>query len=376
MILYIKNIVSLLNFFLLKFFFKRRNNPEHKNILFFNSEKIGDLIVSSVIFENDDIFSEGTEVYFLIKKNYAPLFYGYSGRIKIITYDYKKYKWFLPCRFVFLKYLRGLKVGKFYNLTPARGMLNDEISLLSGSDKIYAINNNKKYLRGYTGKITDKYYEDILFKDIKNEYVKHTKLLEAFGIDNKDIKFGNAKTFKIPASNYLIENESVKINEYIAISPLSTELDRTWGIENFRKLSNELALNYKVVLIGSAKEKKLLEKIRKGNKNILIDTSPLMDLPGIINHCLLFIGGDSGLTHIALKLGKPLLAILDGGYFNRYFPFRTEDKKNNYIYHMMDCFECGFECIYDKKYCLINIPYADVLNKALEILKDINNKYN
>jgi|WetSurMetagenome_2_1015567.scaffolds.fasta_scaffold05860_6 ADP-heptose:LPS heptosyltransferase len=372
MILYFKNIVSLFNFLFLKFFFWKRNNPGNKNILFFNSEKIGDLVVSSLVLENDDFFPEDVNVYFLIKENFYPLFENYKGGINIITYNYKKYKWFLPYRFIFIKYLRSLMIDKFYNLTPARGMLNDEISLLSGSNIIHAINNDKKYLKGFTGKITDKYYDEILFQDIKNEYEKHIKLLEMLGIYDKKNIFGNKKTFENSESNYLIEKKLVKRKEYIAISPLSTDLERTWGIKNYSKLSKELAETYRVVLIGSPKEKLLLERIRQDNKNILIDTSSLKDLPGIINHCLMFIGGDSGLTHIALKLGKPFLAILDGGYFNRYFPYRIEDKNNNYIYYLMDCFECGFDCIFDKKYCLINISYDDVINKTNKILKNLN----
>jgi ADP-heptose:LPS heptosyltransferase len=372
MILCVKNIVSLLNFFFLKFFFWKKSNPGNKNIIFYNSEKIGDLIVSSLILENDDFFPGDVDIYFLIKENFYPLFKNYSGKIKIMTYNYKKYKWFLPYRFAFLKHLRNLNIDKFYNLTPARGMLNDEISLLSGSNMIYAINNDKKYLKGFAGKITDKYYDKILFQDIKNEYEKHIKLLDMLGINEKIYIFGNKKTFENSESNYLIEKIFVKSDEYIAISPLSTDLERTWGIENYSKLSKELAGTYRVVLIGSPKEKLLLEKIRQDNENILIDTSSLKDLPGIIKHCLMFIGGDSGLTHIALKLGKPLLAILDGGYFNTYFPYRVEDKNNNYIYNMMDCFECGFDCIFDKKYCLVNISYEEVINKTNKILKNLN----
>ena len=367
MISYVKNIISLLIFFFLKLFFGKRNNPEFKNILFFNSEKIGDLVVSSMVLENDSIFPDDTDVYFLIKEKFFPLFENYKGKIKIIKYNYGLYKWFLPYRFKLLSGLRKLKLEKLYNLTPARGMLNDEISLLSGANKIFVMNSDKKYLKKFAGYIMDKDYSEIIFENIKNEYEKHKELLKIFS-GGKEILFSNKKTFVISETNELIIKNFVKKDEYIAVSPLSTELERTWGVENFTRLSTELAEKYKIVLIGSPKEKTLLEEIRNGNENIIIDTSPLNKLPGIISHCRLFIGGDSGLTHIALKLGKSLLAVLDGGYFNRYFPYKTEDSKNNYIFNLMDCFECGFDCIYDKKYCLLNITYESVINKVNEIL--------
>jgi ADP-heptose:LPS heptosyltransferase len=368
MILYIKNIISLVNFFLLKILFRRRNNPGHKNVLFFNSEKIGDIVVSSMILENDTVFPDDVKVYFLLKEKFSPLFKSYTGKFQIIKYNYKAYKWILPYRIKLIKKIRSLNLDKFYNLTPARGVLNDELSILSGANKIYAMNGDKKYLKCITGDIMDKGYTEILYKSVKNEYVKHTELIKSYS-GEKEILFKNKKTFVLSESNELVRKGLVKKDEYIAVSPLSSEPDRMWGTENFKNLCNELAENYKVVLIGSLKEITLLQKIRNKNENIFIDTSALSKLPEIIYHCRLFIGGDSGLTHIALKLGKPLLAILDGGYFNRYFPYRTEDKNNNYIYSLMDCFECGFDCIYDRKYCLLNITYESVKTKVKEILK-------
>jgi ADP-heptose:LPS heptosyltransferase len=368
MILYWKNIVSLLIFFFLKLFFRKRNNPGNKNILFFNSEKIGDIVVSSMILENDNIFPPDVNVYFLVKESYFPLLEKYVGKIQILKYNYGAYRWFLPCRFKLIKRIRSLNLDRFYNLTPARGMLNDELSVLSGANNVYALNNGKKYLKGIAGKVMNKGYTEILFVKIKNEYEKHKELIKTFS-GEKEILFENEKTFILPEDNELIKKGIVTRFQYIAVSPLSTEPDRTWGTDNFKTLCNELADKHKIVLIGSANEIALLENIRNGNDNIFIDTSPLNKLPEIIFYSRLFIGGDSGLTHIAMKLGKPMLAILDGGYFNRYFPYRKEDVKNNYIYNMMDCFECGFDCIYDRKYCLLNITYESVINKVNDILK-------
>lgn len=351
--------------------FFRRREIAGNDILFYNSEKIGDLIVSSVILENDERICEGKKVYFLVKEKYLSLFGGYKGEIKFISYKHGLYKWFLPYRIILLTKLRKLNLGRFYNLTPARGMLNDEISLLSGAGRIFAICSDTKFLKG-TGGRTSGFYDSVLFPEVKNEYVKHTELMKILGIPEEEILFGNSKTFVLRGDNYHIYKNEIKKNEYIIVSPLSSEPGRSWGTENFRKLCGELSAHYKIVLTGSEKEKKYLEIIRNNNKNIITDTSPLEELPSLIEHCRLFIGGDSGLTHIALKLGKPLLAVLDGGYFNRYFPYRSDDKKNNYIYKMMDCFECGFDCIYNKKLCITEIRYEDVLEKVKNILRDID----
>lgn len=371
MILYIKNIFSLIIFLFLKILFRKKINSDNKNILFYNPEKIGDLTISSIILENDNIFPSDINVYFLIKDNYRSLLENYRGRIKIITYNYNKYKWNIFYRFTLINRLRNLNIDKFFNLAPARGMLSDELSLLGGANKIYSISNNKNYLIGIAGKITDKYYDEILFSDIKNVYEKHINLQRLLGNVEKEIVFKNEKVFRITGKNYLIEKGLVKEREYIVISPLSSEMEKTWGLENFKKLSNKLAEDFKIVLIGSGKEKSLLEKIRINNEKIIIAETTLKELPGIINNCNLFIGGNSGPAHIALHLGVRFLVILYGGYFNWYFPYREEDGNNNFIYNYMDCFECGIKCIHNKMLCLENLKYEDVIEKVYKIL---NNK--
>ncbi len=370
MILYIKNIISLLIFYFLKTFFKRRFNNDYKNILFYNSEKIGDILVSSMILENDDLFPQNIELFFLIKDKYYPLLRNYKGKIKIVTYNYNLYKWFVLYRILLIIKLRKLKLNKLYNITPARGMLNDEISLLSGANKVYVLNTDKKYQKGITGKIMDKYYDEILFTEVKNEYEKIELLIKKLLFKEYNINFENKKTFKISDGNIYLKNGLVNKNEYIVIAPLSSELERTWGIDNFTKLCKKLTMSNKIILVGSPREKNILKKIKNKNENIIIDTSSLSDLPDIIQYCKLFIGGDSGLTHIALKLGKPFLAILDGGYFNKYFPYKKENKNNNYLYNMMDCFECGFNCIYERKFCLENISFEYVYYEVKKLLEE------
>jgi ADP-heptose:LPS heptosyltransferase len=369
MILWIKNIVSLFNFYILKLFYGRKNNSENKNILFFNSEKIGDLTISSVLLEYDDIFPADAEIYFLVKDIYYPLLINYKGKVKIITYKHKKYKWFLCYRIMLLNKLRSLSLAQFYNLTPARGILSDEISVLSGSNKIYSISNNKDYLK-FISKITDKYYDEILYCELKNVYEKHKKLMESFGIGERKIEFRNNKAFDIKRNNYLVDNGLVKKGEYIAVSPLSSEMDKTWGLNNYKQICEELSKKYKIVLIGNGKQRELLEKVKNRNDKIIIASTTLEVLPVVINDCRLFIGGNSGPAHIALHLGVKFLVILYGGYYGWYFPFKDEDRKNNYIYNPVNCLGCGIKCVQNKMYCLEGLSSEEVLKKLYQILNN------
>ena len=358
---FVSNSFSFIIFSTIKIFFPQQKTNEN-NILFINTGKIGDLIVTSILLENDDIFNNDFNVYLLIKQQYYPLFEKYSGKINIISYKYDSYKWSLFYRIKLLKKLNKLKIEKCFNITSARGMLNDEISLLCGANNIYTTCSNHIYLGKFLGTIMDSKYTEIIYSNIYNEYDKHIEVLKSFS-GKKEFIFYNHKTFHF--SNLSQDKD------YIAISPLSTDKDRSWGIGNYKTLCNEISKTQNVILLGSKSEIDKLNFIKAGNNNISIDISPLDKVTEIINSCKLYIGNHSGLTHIALKLNKPLIAILDGGFFNQYLPYKTENKNNIFIYNEMECFGCLMRCLYKEKYCLTNITIEEVYKEFEKLVNRI-----
>ena len=366
---FINNIISFftyINFLLLSLFFRKNNKAVRNDILFINTGQIGDLTVSSMIFDNDDFFNDNTNVYFLMKEHYRELFTNYTGKVKILTYDYNKYKWNIFYRIKLLKKLNRLNINSVYNITAARGILNDEITLLSGAKEKYTICNNHKYLGGFFGEKMDIKYDDILFQNERNEYKKHITLLKLFF--NKEPALINTKSFDVSNFSDFISNKGYEAGKYIVISPLASEIIKTWGIDNYKKLCSHLSKKYKIILNGSESEKKYLQYISEGLDNTFVETFKLEILPALIAYSKLFIGNDSGATHIALKLNVPLIAILFGGNFNMFFPFKENEKKFVFLYNILDCFECESGCIYDKPLCLTQITLEQVMEKIGNIL--------
>ena len=368
---FLKNSISFLIFNILSLLKRKRIKVSYSNnVLLINTGKIGDLIVSSIFLENDDLFQE-KKIFFLLEKKYKDLFFGYNGNIRLIYYNSKNYKWNIFYRLKILKILRSYGFSFAFNISPARGFIGDEISLLSGAEKIYATCDNMKYLGKYYGRILDRKYTDIKYREIKNEYIKLDKLVkEITGLSDSQIKFFNSKSLLIDLNLDLSYN--VKKDEYILISPLVTDMKRSWGVENYKILTQKLSESFKVLLIGSIAEKNVLKYISGNLKNVFIITPSLRYTPSVINFCKLFIGNHSGLSHIALKLQKPLIAIVDGGFFNYYFPIFEDRPENIFIYHKLECFECDWNCKYHEPLCLKNITVENVL-KNVNILLNINN---
>jgi len=324
-------------------------------------------VVSSMIFDNDDEFKSESNIYLLMKKNYYSLFKNYKGKVNILTYDYKKYKFSLFYRIKFIRKLNSLNLKTVFNITAARGVLNDEITLLSGARQKFTTCNDLKYLGQLIGNKMNKEYDDIFFKEEINEYTKHILLLKYLSI--KDPLFFNNKSFNTENySDFLIKKEYDK-NNYILISPLPSDLSKSWGIENYKNLCSELNKKYKIILIGSPGSIDSLQYISGGNSNVYLETCELEYIPAVIANSKLFIGNDSGLTHLALKLNKTLIAILSGAYFNMYFPYKGKPGKFVYLYEIRDCFDCHSECIYQKPLCLTNIKLNYVMEEIEKILQ-------
>ena len=90
-------------------------------------------------------------------------------------------------------------------------------------------------------------------------------------------------------------------------------------------------------------------------------------LAGEIVHADLFLGVDTGPAHLALALGVPTVVILGGGDYGRFFPYG----KSRVVLHRMECFQCHWECIYDRALCLHDILPDEVVREVLEITTEL-----
>ena len=371
--IYINNTIALIIYNVLKLIIKKKKNKQNDSLLFINTGQIGDLMVSSMILDNDNIF-DASKIYFLIKEKYLELFNDYHGKVNIVGYNYLKYKWSIFYKLKFLKYLHSLNLSKCYNVTSARGILNDEMSLLSGAGEVYCLNSNWRYLKKAFGNIMDREYDGVLCEDKTNEYDKHIELLNHFK-QREDINFKNKKVFNILRSPKLLSNENLNDDDYITVAPLPSDMKRSWGINNFKELCKELTKSFKIVLLGSENDREILDIISESNKKIINSAGILkiFEVPSVISKSRLFIGNDSGLTHIALKLDVSVIAIIGGCNYGKFFPFGEENPDVVYHYDKMDCFGCEWKCIYNERLCLTNVTLEDVLLSSNKLLKDFNN---
>lgn len=89
---------------------------------------------------------------------------------------------------------------------------------------------------------------------------------------------------------------------------------KCWPPDRFAMTLNGLAkkLDADVVLFGTTEEAAVSAVIRAGLKGVPVDLTgktAIVDLPGLLSRCNLFIGNDSGAMHVAAAVGLPIVAV-------------------------------------------------------------------
>jgi ADP-heptose:LPS heptosyltransferase len=121
---------------------------------------------------------------------------------------------------------------------------------------------------------------------------------------------------KIAVKQFFKERDITLLPEQpiIAVHPGSGSPNKCWPVENFAQLFLELnsLLPLKICLIGGPADKQAFESLREMLKKlspILCKELPLRTLAALLAHCHLYVGNDSGITHLAASLGIPTIAL-------------------------------------------------------------------
>jgi ADP-heptose:LPS heptosyltransferase len=357
MIIFIKNIIAIIYLRIIFFVFKKKTINTQKNLLFINTDQIGDLVISSTLLEEENRFEDYDNVYLLIKSKYKDLFRNYNGKIHIIVFDHKRFKISLFYNFKFVKYLKSLLISEVYNISPSRGQINEILTHLTDAQYKYTTNNSLHYLGPWFLNYWNRKYSSLILTNIENEYEKMRLLLLSFNSNKSNIiKIKNAF-----ASNGLkIFNGS----PYIVITPYSSSPIKNWDISNYQKIINDLIVTTNICVVCSADQKRFAAKdfeAYKGMTQFLISTVNLSEVASVISSAKLFIGNDSGLTHLALKLNVNTIAVIGGGTFGKYFPVPNTNNIAKYFYKDLECFKCNWVCKYAKPICLYDVSAEEVL---------------
>ncbi len=153
---------------------------------------------------------------------------------------------------------------------------------------------------------------------------------------------------------------------------------RRWYPERFAAVADSLAERHGlgVVVVGTADERTLADEVlghmRRPGVNLAGRTS-LDELGGVLRHCALLVGNDSGVGHLASAVGTPVVAVFGPFNHHTWRPLgRSVVVRATPALPCMPCVNRGFSRGYPEgcppRYCLQEVTPAMVVAAAEDLL--------
>jgi len=198
--------------------------------------------------------------------------------------------------------------------------------------------------------------------------------------------FSRVTNFQIKDNNMFInwnkEDENFVKNllniqsPYILISAKSGNIKKDWPQHNYLRLINDIRRDYNIFLTGSHNQEKELDLLfNRYYDNKLSNVAGKLSLRQIaflVSKSSIVISNDSMIAHMAIALKKPLLCIIPGTDYGRYFPYNFESEYQKIIHVNWDCFGCEWNCIYKVDVnsafpCLSKLSYEKVIDEYMKL---------
>lgn len=362
---YVKNVISYFLFICVHRFLTSENREKSKNILIVNTGQIGDLLLFTVLMENYEQSSSSFGLFVLIKEEYKTVFEGYHGKVKLIFFNYNKYRFSPIYRIKFLNTLRRINFSIAANVTTARGPINDELTLLSGAVTTKCFQYNSEYLTRALTNHYNKLYSEIIEFSRMLEIDRYLSIYQTlFGNCNSRQTRLHVDSKSIESLHEKLTRKGISKNSLIVIAPFTDLKIKNWGSNNYIKLLEKLTSYWEkqIILIGTKKQKRDIAKLALGFNSRVHSLAGELSLPetfALIKISELFIGNDSGLTHAAKALGKNYVAITGGGSYNLFFPY-NEQAHQIELHEWCDFFGCEWRCKFSIPKCLTDITAEQV----------------
>lgn len=165
-----------------------------------------------------------------------------------------------------------------------------------------------------------------------------------------------------------LRRSGVARNGFFLIHPTATLWTKQWPAKNFAELADRLVRDQglPVVFTAAPHENRVLDEVRSSARvpHLYWSDLDLSQLLAVIEACRLFVGNDSGPTHAASALHKPVVVVWGSSDFVAWRPWSTDFEL---IRSDLPCIPCpGYTChAFGNPKCILDIS-VDRVWKACE----------
>ena len=353
---YLKSGINLIFFLIIKRSIDIAKTKYSDSILFINSEKMGDIVVSINFMKSFQEQAGYRNMYILLCEEYCQLFNLFSLDYNVIAYNKRRYRFNLYYRIETLRKINSLDLKTVVNISPERGALNDELTIMSGAKTKIGLRSKSLFQSSFFLHYYNKDYTCFIESRNSNKYEELNDLLGYFNLK--------------PAVGieHSTRDERVASGNYVVRAPSASDTFRNWDKVKFKNLVTKLKHNNSIILVGTGEQFRIMQYIADNSTNVELAIDLSWDeLVWLVRNCRLYIGLDSGLSHLATYLESPSIVIIGGGKYGDFFPYKNV-KNQECFYYQMDCFNCNWNCKYYQPYCINNITVEEIYDACSKIL--------
>jgi ADP-heptose:LPS heptosyltransferase len=363
---------------------------QKKQLLIVRNDAIGDFIIfTGILSYFRDIYPiSDWEITLLGSKEYRTLSEFVKSNIissksvfdNFISLDRLAFSHNLIYRFQFQKFLQKLSYDLVIYPVYSRSRNADQlISIIDAPEKISIDGDCHNIPLNLKLKHNQTTYTKVikLEENCLSEVEKNVCFIQQLGIKKS---IDGIPRWKIPlkmVTKYaeMIKSKGIESN-FAVVCPGASTNYRIWTPHKVAETIDYLWNEYKlpVLICGSFQDKNISIKIQENIKSAkvvcLCGETSLVELSAIMSSATLCITMDSGPAHLAVAVNAPLICIIGGGHYKRFFPY-GDSKRFRVATEELDCFYCDWMCKFNKPICVDDITVKTVTKEIDELMNII-----
>ena len=190
-------------------------------------------------------------------------------------------------------------------------------------------------------------------------------------------RFDEIPPLRIPVDEEIKKRISQSLGEsgikgrFVLIHPAAAFETKRWRVGGFATVARELAARgIPCVATSGPGQEILLEQLAEsaGKGLTIVPPGPLPEFTALASLCHLYLGNDTGPTHIAAALKKKIVAVFGSSNHVAWHPWNTEYKL---LRSKLPCVPCpGYKCLhYPEPECILSITPDQVMKAVLDLFE-------
>lgn len=211
----------------------------------------------------------------------------------------------------------------------------------------------------------------------KNRYIAEEITKQKITIQFPTI---DVNLFSATKAGEIVKKYGLNPKSYVIVFPGSGTTFKIWPRDKFAQIADFLVeRGFDPVFCGSMGEKKLASDIieKMSKKSRAVDLSGETDLPTmahLLKQSAFYFGSDTGIAHLSAAIETPIVCIVGGGHFGRFFPYGNLERNRIVFDKNMKCKNDNWVCSKDSTEgesapCIKDIKVEDVKKEIGILLK-------